>query len=206
MNYLLDRSQASEWIDWAESLNPGPWVQHSRNVGIAAEKIALELKRKGQNINPDIAYNCGLLHDIGRYKGITPSIVHSIDGYEFLISKGFDGTANVCMTHSIPAKDIETIQGWDLMERVEQKKFLRISSKLEWTIYDNIVTLCDSLADSQGFCTIEQRLISVALRHGVNEHSIKNWKQFFHLKDEIEKDIGKSIYYLFPEIEESIYK
>lgn len=109
------------------------------------------------------------------------------------------------MTHSIPVNEIATIQGWSLLEEKEQRKCMEIIKGLKWTIYDNIVTLCDALANSQGFCTIEQRLISVALRHGVNEHTLKNWKKYFNLKKEIEEHIGKSIYHLLPCIEKSNY-
>jgi hypothetical protein len=205
MNYLKEMEEANDLILWAEKLNPGSWVDHSRNVGMASYNIAIELQKEGQEIDPDIAYICGLLHDIGRYKGITPSITHSIDGYDFLMSKGFDGTANVCITHSIPINDIVTIQGWNLLDEAVKERFILISRELEWTTYDNIVTLCDALANSVGFCTIEQRLISVALRHGVNEHILKNWKQYFKLKNDIEEIIGKSIYHLLPGIEKSIY-
>ena len=38
----------------AEKLNPGAWVQHSRNVGIAARNIAGRVS----GLDPDKAYTC----------------------------------------------------------------------------------------------------------------------------------------------------
>lgn len=66
MNYMKDRVKATAMLHWAETLSPGPWIDHSKNVGIATEKIALELQKAGHDIDPDIAFSCGLLHDIGR--------------------------------------------------------------------------------------------------------------------------------------------
>jgi hypothetical protein len=206
MEYLNDRGYAEQILQWAESLNPGPWIDHSKHVASASERIAYALQNKMINIDPNIAYICGLLHDVGRYKGVTPSIVHSIDGYELLKSKGFDGTANVCITHSIPTKETLSIQGWNNLSYETQKRFTDLSKSLKWTIYDNIITLCDAVADSHGYCLIDQRLISVALRHGINEYSLKTWKKYFQIKKEIEQVIGESVYHLLPGIEREIFR
>lgn len=40
--------------------------------------------KQGYDVNHDLAYNAGLLHDIGRYKGFTKSVIHSYDGYMYL--------------------------------------------------------------------------------------------------------------------------
>lgn len=45
----------------AGEFNPGPWVKHSANVAAAAKIIA-----GASGLNPEKAFVCGLLHDIGR--------------------------------------------------------------------------------------------------------------------------------------------
>ena len=50
----------------AEELNPGPWVRHSVNTGIAAMNIA----EKVSWLDPEKAYIVGLLHDIGRFEQV----------------------------------------------------------------------------------------------------------------------------------------
>lgn len=50
----------------AGELNPGPWVKHSKNVGIAARNIAHLVSE----LDEEKAYIVGLLHDIGRRVGI----------------------------------------------------------------------------------------------------------------------------------------
>ena len=50
----------------AEEMNPGPWVKHSINVGIAARNIAERIP----GMDAQKAYIVGLMHDIGRRVGI----------------------------------------------------------------------------------------------------------------------------------------
>jgi HD superfamily phosphodiesterase len=69
MRFVEDKAYAYELLNTAGTSNPGPWVEHSKNVAGAAERIAHELRRAGAEIQPDIAYTSGLLHDIGRYIG-----------------------------------------------------------------------------------------------------------------------------------------
>ncbi len=47
--------------------NPGAWVDHSRYVAEACKNIALHCK----NLSAEQAYLFGLLHDIGRYAGVS---------------------------------------------------------------------------------------------------------------------------------------
>ncbi len=60
----------------ASKSNPGGWVDHSRYVAEACKNIALHCK----DLSSEQAYFFGLLHDIGRYAGVS-SEKHLIDGY-----------------------------------------------------------------------------------------------------------------------------
>ena len=70
----------------AEDLNPGPWVRHSINVGIAARNIA----EKVSWLDPEKAYIVGLLHDIGRRVGIVDIPTHIYEGYRYCMEKGWE--------------------------------------------------------------------------------------------------------------------
>jgi HD superfamily phosphodiesterase len=50
----------------AEKLNPGGWVKHSMYVAEGAKLIA----EQTDNLDSELAYILGLLHDIGRRDGI----------------------------------------------------------------------------------------------------------------------------------------
>lgn len=205
MKFVEDRLYAEQLLNEAAILNPGTWVQHSKNVAKAAEYIAIDLLKAGYEIDPNIAYTSGLLHDIGRYVGFTPSVIHALDGYLFMINKGFEGTANVCVTHEIAISDLELINGWKEIPLHVQIQLSEIHNQIEWTIYDKLVRVCDALADDKGFSTIEKRIVSAAIRNGINTNSPMSWKNYFTIKQEIENMIHKSIYRLLPNIEESIY-
>ena len=74
-----------------------------------------------------------------------------------------------------------------------------------YDLYNKVISLCDALADADGFTTLE-RLISVGLRHGTTSHTSLHWKGFYAIKKELEALIGKSIYTVLPDVENSIYE
>ena len=74
----LTRTIAENALAEAERLNPGPWADHSRYVALACRNIA----NRCPELDQDLAYIYGLLHDIGRYAGVT-SERHLIDGYRY---------------------------------------------------------------------------------------------------------------------------
>ena len=60
----------------ASESNPGAWADQSRFVAEACKNIASHCK----DLSSEQAYIFGLLHDIGRYAGVS-SERHLIDGY-----------------------------------------------------------------------------------------------------------------------------
>jgi len=86
---LLTVDEALQELKLAEGMNPGPWVRHSVNVGIAARNIAEKIPR----LNPEKAYITGLLHDIGRRVGIVDIPTHVYEGYRYCMEKGWDEAA-----------------------------------------------------------------------------------------------------------------
>lgn len=208
MKYIVDREYANELIEWAYQKNQGPWYRHSKNVARATENILIELNKQGFDLDVDLGFNAALLHDIGRYKGITKSVIHSYDGYIYFNELGFTGNANVCVTHSFPCKNehIEIAADWSLVPNHMKIKLVEILDKNStYDIYNKVITLCDALADSEGFTTLEKRLVSVGLRHGTTSHTSFHWKGFYTIKNELEELLNQSIYKLLPGVEDSIY-
>ncbi len=77
---------AEKELKLAGELNPGPWIKHSINVGIAARNITQKLP----NLDENKAYIIGLLHDIGRRVGIVNIPKHVYEGYNYSLEKGWD--------------------------------------------------------------------------------------------------------------------
>ncbi|ANC19824.1 phosphohydrolase [Bacillus cereus] len=209
MKYILDRTYAKELLEWAYEQNPGPWFEHSLHVAHATENIIIELIKNGYNLDADIAYNAALLHDIGRYKGFTKSVIHSYDGYMYMNDLGYTGNAVICVTHSFPCKNehIDIAAEWSLVPDHMRSRLVEILNEhCNYDLYNKVITLCDALADAGGFTTLERRLISVGLRHGTTSHTSLHWKGFYAIKKELEALIGKSIYTVLHDVEKSIYE
>lgn len=193
--------ESERFLAEAASANPGPWVQHSKNVALAAQLIAEYHPR----LDPDAAYILGLLHDIGRREGIT-HILHLIDGYKFLNDLGYEDVARISLTHSFPIADINVFAG-DRDCSPEELRFLEdFINAVEFTEYDRLVQLCDGIAPASGFCLIETRMVDVAIRLGINDLTIRGWEARFQIKDEVEAMIGRSIYQILPGIIEGTFR
>lgn len=193
--------EARAILDEASKLNPGPWVEHSIYTAEAAGRIAENHKE----LVPDVAYTLGLLHDIGRRYGVT-NMKHTIDGYNYLMEKGYSDAAKICLTHSFPYKDMNVYFG---KKDCTEMEVVFIRNYLEHTAfndYDRLIQLCDALALPEGFCLMEKRMVDVALRHGTNEHTVLKWKSTFAIKERIEKAIGKSIYSILPGVVENTFE
>lgn len=184
----------------ASETNPGAWVAHSRYVAMACRNIA----EKCQGISSDTAYILGLLHDIGRYPGVS-SEKHLIDGYRYCMDRGWDKAAQICISHAFMIQDIQTSIGvFDVPDEDYQfmKQFIE---QAVYDDYDRLVQLCDSLALPTGFCLLEKRLVDVTLRYGTHPFTVDRWKKIMELKSYFEKKAGCSIYDLLPGVIENTF-
>jgi HD domain-containing protein len=193
--------EAKVTLKEAERLNPGGWVKHSMFVAEGAKLIS----EQTDNLDPEIAYILGLLHDIGRIEGVH-GMRHGLDGYNYATRKGYDLVARTCLSH-IGFKynnEVVVVGKWDGTEKeyIFVKEYL---SAIEDTDYDKLIKLCDYLSLPSGFCLIEKRLVDIALRGGINEYTIPRWKSTFENKHYFEEKIGKSIYSLLPNVRENTF-
>lgn len=192
--------EAEEILEEAKRLNPGAWVEHSKNVAIAARLIA----SKNSKLNEEKAYMLGLLHDIGRRKYLK-GMAHVLEGYNFLMGKGYEEAARICMTHTFPYKNVNAIYGqWDSQNR-EVRVVEKYIKSIEYNEYDLLIQLCDSLALPKGFTLIEKRFVETALRSGINSLTLCKWRVVLDIKKYFENKIGCSIYELLPNIIENTF-
>lgn len=191
---MMNREQALEALNWASRQNPGPWREHSLTAARAASAIAAAC-----GMDAERAYVLGAMHDIGRYEGVR-GMHHAIAGYEWLHARGEDEIARICLTHSFPRMRIDDAASeLDLTDA--ELSFLRdYLSAQPADEYDRLIQLCDAISLPEGVCLMEKRLVDVALRHGVNEHTIEKWKAFLALRDEFARRSGGSLYRLFSEV------
>ncbi len=183
--------EAEKLLYEAEQRNPGAWIGHSKTTAFCAKAIAEHC----DNLDADITYILGLLHDIGRREGVT-DMRHIIDGYNYMTSLGYDDCARICLTHSFPYKNINSYNG-QIDCTAEETEFIKTFIKnTEYNDYDKLIQLCDALALPDGATYIEKRLVDVVIRRGFNDLTIPKWKAFLDLKDNFDKKTGTDIYQL----------
>ncbi len=192
---------AESFLAEANALNPGAWYSHSLFAAEAAKIIA----DHHSQLDPEAAFSLGCMHDIGRRAGMT-GMRHILDGYHFLLARGYSDAARICITHSFPIKDIAFCadSNWDCTpEEIEfTRKFL---TEIEYTEYDKLIQLCDALALPTGLCLIEKRLLDVSLRYGTNQYSVPRWEAYLSIQKEFEQAIGISIYKILPGVIENTF-
>lgn len=187
-------------LERAGKLNPGNWTEHSRFVALACKNIAAQCG----DLSPDRAYCFGLLHDIGRYAGVT-SEKHLIDGYRFCMERGWEKAAQICISHAFMIQDIKTSIGTFDVSDEEYLFMERFIKNAVYDDYDRLVQLCDALALPTGFCLLGKRFVDVAIRYGTPPVIVERWKKTLEIKDFFEEKINGSIYRLLPGVVENTF-
>lgn len=197
----LNKENVERALKEASEANPGAWVDHSRYVAEACKNIALECN----DLSAEQAYLFGLLHDIGRYAGIS-SERHLIDGYRYCMERGWKKAAQICISHAFMIQDIDTSIGkFDVSD--DDYRFMKeFIANAVYDDYDRLVQLCDALATPTGFCLLEKRFVDVTIRYGVHPATIDRWKKILEIKELFEKQIGCSIYTLLPGVVENSFR
>ena len=180
------KEDAIEILENAYKMNPGPWKNHSYVAAECAYKIA----KLCNNLDEDRAYIYGLLHDIGRRYGFT-HLKHTIDGYDYCVSLGYNDIARICLTHSFAIKDINTYIGKNDITEDDYTRVKTLLDSFEYDDYDRLIQVCDSIALPTGPVDIITRMEDVKKRHGYYPQ-IK-WNKHIELKKYFEEKLGKSL-------------
>lgn len=185
--------EALQELETAGKMNPGPWTEHSRNVGIAARNIA----EKVPGMDAERAHILGMLHDIGRRVGIVSIPKHVYEGYRYAMEKGWAEVARICMTHSYPLMKDEFPHCPQTEEEQAIKNYI---ANCQADDYDKLIQMCDALATDYGFVILEKRFVDVTRRYGIMETYIKGWEITFRNKAYFEAKMGCSVYDVLPDI------
>ena len=178
------KDEAMKLLNEAYDMNPGPWRDHSLVVAECAYKVAKECP----DMNPHKAYILGLLHDIGRRFGVT-ALAHVIDGYDYLMSYGYDEAARICITHSFAIKDINTAIVKNDVSDDDTQRIVDLLSSYEYDDYDRLIQVCDSIAMPYGPVDIKKRMSDVKERYGCYPQN--KWDKNLELKLYFENIMGK---------------
>ena len=196
-----DRKTAEHALERAEQSNPGAWGAHSRYVALACQNIAAHCA----GMDAERAYILGLLHDIGRYAGVS-SEKHLIDGYRYCMERQWEKAAQICISHAFMIQDIETSIGVFDVSEADYQFMKQFVAQAIYDDYDRLVQLCDALALPSGFCMLEKRFVDVAIRYGLHPATLDRWKKTLEIKDYFEEKMGCSIYAVLPSVVENSFK
>lgn len=197
----LTLQTANEALLAASKSNPGPWTDHSRYVAMACQNIAARC----ENLSADYAYLLGLLHDIGRYAGVT-SEKHLIDGYRYCMERSWEKAAQICISHAFMIQNIESSIGEFDVSEADYRFMKDFVKNARYDDYDLLVQLCDSLALPTGFCLLEKRFVDVTIRYGVHPFTIPRWQKILSIKEYFETKTKCSIYDLLPGVIENSFR
>ena len=187
------RCMAEYLLSEGVAKNPGPWKEHSLAVARAAEKIALAVnKNRGtEKLNPEQAYIYGLLHDIGRQQGYT-YIAHVYDGYHFLMSRGYENAARICLTHSFNLQTTDDYIGKIDITSHQMDEIKTLLAAIVYNDYDRLIQLLDSTCGADGTQNLDQRMGDVKARYGYYPQA--KWDKNFELKAYFEQLAGRDLY------------
>ena len=137
------------------------------------------------------AYVLGLLHDIGRRFG-TRHLGHVYDGWQYMLSLGYDEAARICLTHSFCDKDLSEYIGKFDITAEEREELKQALDDAVYDDYDRLIQLCDALGAAEGVVDIEVRMADVKARYG--SYPQKKHDTNIALKNYFEQACGRDIY------------
>lgn len=190
-SFEIPRTIAEYLLEEANVKNPGPWKMHSYAVAKASEKVAKAINAAGGKMDVDKAYTNGLLHDIGRQEGFT-YMAHVWDGYEYLMSLGFESAARVCITHSFNLQIVDDYIGKRDLPEETISKIQQLLSSYVYDDYDRLIQLLDSTCAADGTQDLEIRMNDVKTRYGY--YPEPKWNKNFELKEYFEKLMKRDLY------------
>lgn len=180
------RDEAERLLAEAGSLNPGPWVAHSRNVARCAETIASHC-----DLDPEKAYVLGLLHDVGRRAGIG-QLKHVYFGWKHMNELGYPAVAKVCLTHSYNTHRFEDDMAKPDVEPEQADEVKAALAGYTYDDYDRLIQLCDSMATAEGVVDMIERMTDVKSRYG--SYPQAKWDKNIELLAYFQRKTGRDIY------------
>ncbi len=173
---------------------------HSKNLAVATRKIAEQMVKNGvKTVDPDEAYICALLHDIGKTRKEFTGLNHPVKAYRMLMEKGWEVPARIAMTHTYYGyAEIDRSDFWERFSGTEEelqftKEYMQ-GVKLE--DLDLLVQLLDNMVHTYGVMSIADRFCDIQVRHHT-QNGGQHLRVLYKLKMYFDEKCGMNIYEMF---------
>ena len=151
-----------------EKINTSSWLSHSLYEARLCEILASRL-----NLDKDIAFNYGLMHDYGRT--YSHNFSHVTKGFEELIDLGLR-ESRACLTHSfindgrfnnneIPDVKLDYVNNKEHFNS-EYDDLSKLLRNITYTDYDRILNIADLMASDHGILSPIDRIYDILSRRG----------------------------------------
>lgn len=196
---IPNKDKVRAMVEEAYKKNPGSWIIHAHLVGKTCEKIAKEI-----GLDPDIAYACGYLHNIGESSGYE-GMRALMEAFRLLRSESYFFPARIALGYSFVDNDINLFGGdINISPRDLEiiKNFLR---QREIGPYDRLIMVLDNLIGEK-YLGFEKRQLEKEPMKLDSNFRQKREEIILSYKDDLEKILEKPIetylprpkYYKFP--------
>lgn len=194
---MPNKDKVRSILDEAFKRNPGRWIIHSHIIGKTAEKIAKEI-----GLDPEIAYACGTLHDIGKGYGYK-DLAHMMEGYRILRFDSYFFPAKIALAHGFVTADINSYHGKNNLSERDNEFLIAFLKKREIDPYERLIILLDNLICEE-YLGLEkresQRNIEFNEKRTERMEILKIWQSDLESKLEkpIEAYLPRPRYYKYP--------
>ena len=149
--------------DWETNERSIITYKHSLMVAKAAKLIASKC-----NLNKDLAYTYGEMHDIGKFFLKRDEFYkHPRLGYDLLVKDNID-IAEICITHSFPIINKEHILGFCHNDEKESSLLIDILNKIKINDYMQLIQFCDKISTIDKYISIETKLSWYQEKHHIS--------------------------------------
>ena len=183
---IPNKDKIISYLEEGYKSNPGKWVLHSWIVGKTAQNMAKDL-----DLDPDIAFACGALHDIGKSTG-AKNAEHFYRGYKILREDSYIFPARIALTHSFQIKKAESYVGeWNIAK--DKKDFVDdFLTYNDYNDYDLLIQYLDGIIKTK-YLGIEKRAEATAKKHGTNPYFVARKERLYELEEYFTKELTKPI-------------
>ncbi len=185
---------AREWCQIADVLR-----SDSVMVARAARTVAEQMTKNGvTTVDSELAYQAGLVHDIGKADPAWTGLNHIVLGYKALLELGWDDLAQIAMTHTYYGYDkVDRQEFWEEFDDPEELKLTQdYMTTVKLTDLDLLLQLVDNMAHAVGIMSISDRFCDILIRHGIRNAG-EHLKELYRLKLYFDEKCGMNIYLLF---------